>query len=260
MAQVFQYPPAGANPSIGTTGITAPTSATEVGGIDNRGRLKSISVDSSGNVNTNVLSASLPTGAATEAKQDTGNTSLSSIDSKIVHVDTGDVTVSASALPTGAATEAKQDTGNSSLSSIDGKIVHVDTGAVAVTSSALPTGAATSANQATEISSLASIDGKITAVNTGNVTVSASALPTGAATSAKQDTGNTALSALNARMAGALVPAAFDYIALTYVPSGNGAGQVQTATYKTGGSSGTVVATLTLVYDSGNDLISVTKS
>jgi hypothetical protein len=65
---------------------------------------------------------SLPTGAATSAKQDTGNTSLSSIDGKIVTVDTGNVTVVSSALPSGAATSAKQDTGNTSLASIDGKL------------------------------------------------------------------------------------------------------------------------------------------
>lgn len=37
-------------------------------------------------------------------------------------VDIGDVDVTSSALPTGAATSAKQDTGNTSLSSIDGKL------------------------------------------------------------------------------------------------------------------------------------------
>lgn len=58
------------------------------------------------------------------------------------------VNVGASALPTGAATSAKQDTGNTSLASIDGKITAVDTGAVVVSSSALPTGASTAAKQA----------------------------------------------------------------------------------------------------------------
>lgn len=42
-------------------------------------------------------------------------------------------------LPTGASTSAKQDTGNTSLSSIDGKITAVNTGAVTI-SSALPAG------------------------------------------------------------------------------------------------------------------------
>jgi hypothetical protein len=55
-----------------------------------------------------LASVPLPTGAATSAKQDTGNTSLSSIDSKITAVNTGAVTISSSVLPTGAATSAKQ--------------------------------------------------------------------------------------------------------------------------------------------------------
>lgn len=50
-------------------------------------------------------------------------------------------------LPSGASTSAKQDTGNTSLASIDGKITAVNTGAVVVSSSALPSGAATAALQ-----------------------------------------------------------------------------------------------------------------
>ena len=46
---------------------------------------------------------------------------LSSIDAKITAVNTGAVVVASSALPTGAATAARQDTGNASLSSIDSK-------------------------------------------------------------------------------------------------------------------------------------------
>jgi hypothetical protein len=57
-----------------------------------------------------------------------------------------------------------------------------------------------------------------------------------------------------------LVPVEYDSISLTYVPSGDGVGQIQTVTYYTGGLSGTQVALLTLGYDSGNNLISVVKS
>jgi hypothetical protein len=46
-----------------------------------------------------------------------------------------------------------------------------------------------------------------------------------------------------------------DYIDLSYTGT-NLTGVV----YKTGGSGGTTVATLTLAYDGGNNLISVTKS
>lgn len=65
---------------------------------------------------------------------------------------------------------------------------------------------------------------------------------------------------LNNRLAGSLVPEEFDYIQLTYVTAGNGAGEIETVVYKDGGSGGTTVATLTLAYDSSDRLSSVTRS
>jgi len=59
---------------------------------------------------------------------------------------------------------------------------------------------------------------------------------------------------------GGLVPKSYDYIALTYVSGGNGSGEIETVTYKTGGASGTTVATLTLAYNASNEISSVTKS
>lgn len=53
---------------------------------------------------------------------------------------------------------------------------------------------------------------------------------------------------------------AYDYIVLTYVAAGNGAGEIETVTYKTGGASGTTLATLTLTYDANDKLSTVTKS
>lgn len=50
-----------------------------------------------------------------------------------------------------------------------------------------------------------------------------------------------------------------DYVALTYVASGNGTGEVETITYKEGGASGTTVAVLTLAYNASNKLSSITK-
>lgn len=46
-------------------------------------------------------------------------------------------------------------------------------------------------------------------------------------------------------------------IALTYVAAGNGAGEIETVTYKNGDET---VATLTLAYDGSNNLSTVTKS
>ena len=80
---------------------------------------------------------------------------------------------------------------------------------------------------------------------------------------AKQDTTNAILTTTAADVAATKASAASiagmaippnDYISLSYT-SGNLTGVV----YKSGGASGTTVATLTLAY-SGSDLISVTKS
>lgn len=75
-------------------------------------------------------------------------------------------------------------------------------------------------------------------------------LPTGAATSSEQTTSNNYLAALNS-----LTPTQYDYIDCSYT-SGNLTGVV----YKSGGSVGTTVSTLTLTYDVNNNLTSVTKT
>ena len=54
-----------------------------------------------------------------------------------------------------------------------------------------------------------------------------------------------------------LVPREYDQIDLTYVPSGNGVGEVQTAVYKL---ATVTQATLTLTYDSSNRLSSVVRT
>ena len=55
-----------------------------------------------------------------------------------------------------------------------------------------------------------------------------------------------------------LVTSAYDYIALTYVASGNGAGEIETATFKTGGSGGSTVKTITITYDSSDNVATIT--
>jgi hypothetical protein len=150
MSQLYIFPPgfaSASNPSTGVNGIPVPLDSTLVGGKDPTGLLKAVSVDVSGNVNVNVGSSVLPTDAATAAKQDTGNSSLSSIDSKL----------------SSQATASAQTTGNNSLSSIDGKITAVNTNSVTITSSVLPTDAATAAKQDTGNTSLGTIDTNIAA-------------------------------------------------------------------------------------------------
>lgn len=59
---------------------------------------------------------------------------------------------------------------------------------------------------------------------------------------------------------GSLITEPYDYIALTYVAAGPGAGEIETVTYKSGGSAGTTVATLTLSYDASNRIQDITRS
>lgn len=100
-----------------------------------------------------------------------------------------------------------------------------------------------------------------------HTTVDSSALPTGAATEAKQDDEITALNSIestmsdfSAKTASALVSEPYDYQLLAYVASGNGVGEIETITYKLGGSSGTLVGVVTLGYDAQNRLVSVARS
>lgn len=56
---------------------------------------------------------------------------------------------------------------------------------------------------------------------------------------------------------GTLVPEKYDQIELTYVASGDGAGEIETVTYSFEGSQ---VALLTLSYDGSNRLVNVVRS
>lgn len=82
------------------------------------------------------------------------------------------------------------------------------------------------------------------------ITQNSQPLPTGASTSALQTTGNNFLNAI-----AGLVPSAYDYINITYTGL-----NPTTVVYKTGGSGGTTVATLTLTYDGNNNVLTVTKT
>lgn len=101
--------------AVDKTGIKAQVVILDIGGAGAESLL-------TGTLPVSAASLPLPTGAATAARQDTGNTSLSSIDGKITAVNTGAVVVSSSALPSGASTAARQDTGNTSVASIDTKM------------------------------------------------------------------------------------------------------------------------------------------
>lgn len=130
------------------------------------------SVDQVENLLTLILndSAAINAKVSTAAKQDTGNASLSSIDSKV-------------------ATAAKQDTANTSLASIDTKV-------------------ATAANQALEIVELQAIKGYVDAVETkldtlitqtDDVESSLTSIDTKVSTSANQVTANASLASIDTK-------------------------------------------------------------
>ena len=87
----------------------------------------------------------LPTGASTSAKQDTGNNTLSSIETKLTTLNDKDFS-----------TSAKQDTGNTTLSSIEIKLATLNAKDFA-----------TSAKQDTSNTTLSTISGKLPATLTG---------------------------------------------------------------------------------------------
>lgn len=212
----------GSNSSVSPTGSAVPADATMVGGTDGT-NLRALSVNASGQLNINNVSGtvSLPTGASTAALQTTGNTSLSSIDTKTPAL--GQAAMAAStpvaiasnqsaipssqsgtwnitnisgtvSLPTGAATAAKQPAlgtagsasadvitvqgissmtpllvnGSGSTQPVSGTVTANQGGTWNITNISgtvsLPTGAATAANQSTANSSLSSIDGKTPAL------------------------------------------------------------------------------------------------
>ena len=128
-----------------------------------------------------VVSSALPSGASTSALQGGGLPAALTA--------SGNLKVSVEEGAGGDASAANQTTMIGSLStiagdttSIDGKITACNTGAVVVSSSALPTGAALE-------STLSALNTKVTACDTGSVTVTSNALPSGASTSALQGGG-----------------------------------------------------------------------
>lgn len=78
----------------------------------------------------------------------------------------------------------------------------------------------------------------------------------GASTTTNLDVGTYSLQ----QVADGLSIPKYDYIKLTYVAAGNGTGEIETVTYKSGGASGVTVGALTLAYDANNKLDTVTRT
>lgn len=107
-------PIAAAQPAGGATGIGTPNDAAWSG--SGQGTVVAIN-KAMRNLLAGTLTVNLPSGAASAANQTTGNSSLSSIDTKL----------------TGVATAANQGTGNTSLSSIDTKLSTLHSDLIAAT-------------------------------------------------------------------------------------------------------------------------------
>jgi len=200
------------------TGGALPSQAAYIGGTDPGGTFRGIRTDTNGELQVDVLSNVLPTGAATSALQTTGNTSLGVIDTSTAAINAKlgslgqknmagsapvvlasdqaaiPVTISSAALPAGAATSALQTTGNTSLGTID-------TSTAAINAKLGSLGQKAMAGSAPVV--LASDQSAIPASQSGtwninNISGTVS-IPTGAATSALQTTGNTSIASVDTK-------------------------------------------------------------
>lgn len=163
------------------------------------------------NVVAGTITATI-TGMSTEAKQDVGNASLASIDTKL----TSPLTIG---LPTGASTSALQTSGNTFLSSIDTKIPSLGQALAAASVPVVLTAA-----QLTTLTPLSTV---AVTQSTSPWVVSAASLPlpTGASTAALQTTGNASLSSIDGKL-----PALGQALAAASVPVVLTAAQLATLT------------------------------
>lgn len=182
-------------------------------------------------------SASLPSGAATEAKQDSQITLLTSIDGKDFATQTTLASLEGKDFATQttlAALEGKDFATQTTLASLEGKDFATQTTLAALNAkvtAADTTGKATEAKQddaITQLTTIAgdttSLDGKVTAVDTGNVTIS-SALPAGT-----NNIGDVDVVSLPALPAGTNNIGDVDVVSLPALPAGtNNIGDVDVA-------------------------------
>lgn len=111
---------------IGTDGAAGPSKAVSVAGTQSTGELQEVQVDADGQLQIDVISSALPSGAATSAKQDTGNTSLGTIAGAVSGTEM-QVDVVTSALPSGASTLAEQQSQTTHLATIAGDTTSIQT-------------------------------------------------------------------------------------------------------------------------------------
>lgn len=158
---------------------------------------------------------------------------------------------------TGLATEAKQDAIITEIQSSNTKLDDVNSELDTQTTRLTSIDSKDFATQTTLQALLTELEAKADLTETQPVSAASLPLPTGAATESTLNNVDTKLQNLDSRLAGALAPVEHDELEITYVPSGNGVGEVQTVVYKLASAT---VATLTLSYDASNRLTGVVKS
>jgi hypothetical protein len=187
--------------TVYTDGTGTPSKAIGIAGTDGTNP-QIIKTDSSGELQVDVLTSALPSGASTSAKQDTIVTTLTDLGAD---ADAADIVYLAKLDDIIAATEATQAAVQIIDNAISGSEMQVD-----IVSSALPSGASTAAKQpalgtaGTASADVLTVQGiaSMTALKvdgsavTQPVSASSLPLPSGASTSAKQDTAQTALDAI----------------------------------------------------------------
>ena len=178
MAQNYFYPPAGSgssNASIGVNGVTAPTSSTEVAGINPSGNLQPLKTDASGNLyvslNSSTAEQSVNLNQVGGSAIAIGQALMAASLPVVIASNQSTLAISAASLPlpTGGSTSALQTSGNASLTSIDSKTPALG---AAATAASVPVNIAS--DQVVSV-----IDNDFTA--SGNITTQ-NLVPTGTAT------------------------------------------------------------------------------
>jgi hypothetical protein len=231
------YPPSGgSNASIGTNGAPAPTSSTEVAGIDPSGNLHPLQtgpagalivVPEAGSVQHVIVdSSALPAGASTSALQTSGNSSLTSIDGKTPVLGQALAAGSVPVVLTAAQQAALTPLSTVTVVQPTGSNLHtvVDSGTISVSNfpATQPVSGTVTANQGTGGASAWKVDGSAV---TQPISAATLPLPAGAATGANQTSANTSLSSIDSK-----TPALGQALAASSVPVVLPAAQIATLT------------------------------
>jgi hypothetical protein len=260
----------GTNPSVGATGAAVPASANFLGAQDGSGNLLGLRASTGGALKIDGSGFTQPVSGSVSVSNFPGTQTVSGSVSVSNFPATQPVSAASLPLPSGASTSALQTSGNSSLSSLDSKLPAKGQAAMAASTpvviasdqSAIPiTGSITATNsangntgsavpaQATQVAGsdgtnlralkvssagVLSVDGSaVTQPVSGTfwqttqpVSAASLPLPSGASTSALQTTGNTSLSSIDSK-----IPASLTVSSTRLLVDGSGVTQPVSGTF-----------------------------